>query len=129
MMSGQQNVLLVQIGEGNIRRVSLLGVDQNELTQHIFQRAQQSGQNPDEFARHMVEHNHIPEMVSEVVRGKALATIVDTAKVTDESGSHVELKLLQPDGTIGEPVEETDDAAVEAVGDSQDEESAKTDEA
>ncbi len=106
-----------------------LGVDQNELTQHIFQRAQQSGQNPDEFARHMVEHNHIPEMVSEVVRGKALATIVDTAKVTDESGSHVELKLLQPDGTIGEPVEETDDAAVEAVGDSQDEESAKTDEA
>ena len=106
-----------------------LGVDQNELTQPIFQRAQQSGQNPDEFARHMVEHNHIPEMVSEVVRGKALATIVDTAKVTDESGSHVELKLLQPDGTIGEPVEETDDAAVEAVGDSQDEESAKTDEA
>ena len=83
-----------------------LGVDQNELSQHIFQRAQQSGQNPDEFARHMVEHNHIPEMVSEVVRGKALATIVETAKVTDESGSHVELKLLQPDGTIGEPADE-----------------------
>ncbi|HJR38628.1 MAG TPA: trigger factor [Nocardioidaceae bacterium] len=106
-----------------------LGVDQNELTQHIFQRAQQSGQNPDEFARHMVEHNHIPEMVSEVVRGKALATIVDTAKVTDESGSHVELKLLQPDGTIGEPVEETEDAAVEAADDTQGEEPAKSDEA
>jgi trigger factor len=87
-----------------------LGVDQNELSQHIFQRAQQSGQNPDEFARHMVEHNHIPEMVSEVVRGKALATIVEAAKVTDGSGSHVELKLLQPDGTIGEPVDETQDA-------------------
>ena len=106
-----------------------LGVDQNELTQHIFQRAQQSGQNPDEFARHMVEHNHIPEMVSEVVRGKALATIVDTAKVTDESGSHVELKLLQPDGTIGEPVEETEDDAVEAADDTQGEEPAKSDEA
>jgi trigger factor len=92
-----------------------LGVDQNELSQHIFQRAQQSGQNPDEFARHMVEHNHIPEMVSEVVRGKALATIVDSAKVTDESGAHVELKLLQPDGTIGEPVDDSasDEAASE----------------
>jgi trigger factor len=42
-------------------------------------------------------------MVSEVVRGKALALLVDAAKVTDESGRHVELKLLQPDGTIGEP--------------------------
>ncbi len=87
-----------------------LGVDQNELSQHIFQRAQQSGQNPDDFARHMVEHNHIPDMVSEVVRGKALATIVESAAVTDESGSHVELKLLQPDGTIGEPADETEDA-------------------
>ena len=84
-----------------------LGVDQSELSEHVFRRAQQSGQNPDDFARHMVEHNHISDMVSEVVRGKALATIVEGAKVTDESGSHVELKLLQPDGTIGEPTDET----------------------
>jgi trigger factor len=87
-----------------------LGVDQQELSNHIFQRAQQSGQDPNQFAQHMVEHNHIPEMVSEVVRGKALATIVDAAKVTDESGSHVELKLLQPDGTIGEPAGEPEQA-------------------
>jgi len=93
-----------------------LGVDQAELSEHIFRRAQQSGQNPDEFARHMVEHNHVPEMVSEVVRGKALATIVETAKVTDESGNPVELKLLKPDGSIGEPGGEdaaTDDTASE----------------
>ncbi|HET6699952.1 MAG TPA: trigger factor, partial [Nocardioidaceae bacterium] len=80
-----------------------LGVDQQELSNHILQRAQQSGQDPNQFAQHMVEHNHIPEMVSEVVRGKALALLVDAANVTDESGRHVELKLLQPDGTIGEP--------------------------
>jgi trigger factor len=103
-----------------------LGVDQNELSQHIFQRAQQSGQNPDEFARHMVEHNHIPEMVSEVVRGKALATIVEAAKVTDESGSHVELKLLQPDGTIGEPEDESAEASADEAGAGEEQ---KTDEA
>jgi len=80
-----------------------IGVEQSELSEHIFRRAQQSGQNPYEFARHMVEHNHIPEMVSEVVRGKALATLVEGAKVTDESGNRVELKLLQPDGSIGDP--------------------------
>lgn len=100
-----------------------LGVDQNELSQHLFRRAQQSGQNPDEFMKHMVEHNHIPEMVAEVVRGKALALIVEGAKVTDASGNHVELKNLRPDGTIGEPEAEpeaeasteTDEAAPEAT--------------
>ncbi len=80
-----------------------IGVDQQELSEHIFRRAQQSGQDPNEFAKHMVEHNHIPEMVSEVVRGKALALIVESAKVVDESGNEVELKNLRPDGTIGEP--------------------------
>ena len=37
-----------------------LGVDQNELTQHMIRRAEQSGQDPQEFANHMFEHNHSP---------------------------------------------------------------------
>ncbi|MFL6134720.1 MAG: trigger factor [Nocardioidaceae bacterium] len=85
-----------------------LGVDQAELSQHLMRRAQQSGQNPDDFVKHMVEHNHIPEMVAEVVRGKALALIVEGATVTDKSGNHVELKNLRPDGTIGEPEPEVE---------------------
>jgi trigger factor len=58
----------------------------------------------------MVEHNHIPEMVAEVVRGKSLALIVESATVVDESGNHVELKNLRPDGTIGEPADESAEA-------------------
>jgi trigger factor len=79
-----------------------------------MRRAQQSGQNPQEFIQHMLEHNHIPEMVSEVVRGKALALIVESATVTDASGNHVELKLLRPDGTIGEPVDEVEETPEES---------------
>jgi trigger factor len=52
----------------------------------------------------MFEHNHIPELVQEILRGKALATIVEAATVKDASGNVVELKNLRPDGTIGEPV-------------------------
>jgi trigger factor len=85
-----------------------IGVNEGELQQHLLQRAQQSGQNPQDFIKHMLEHDHMPEMVSEVVRGKALATIVDSAVVTDESGNHVELKNLQPDGSIAEPSAEDD---------------------
>ena len=101
-----------------IARKTEIGVDQQELTDHIFRRAQQSGQDPNEFARHMVEHNHIPEMVSEVVRGKALAGIVEAARVTDASGNPVDLKNLLPDGSLAEPgetqPEAEEDAATEA---------------
>jgi trigger factor len=79
------------------------GVDQAELSEHLVRRAQQSGQDPQSFANHMFEHNHIPEMVQEILRGKALAAVVESATVTDASGNHVELANLRPDGTIGEP--------------------------
>jgi len=90
-----------------------LGVEQNELSEHLMRRAQQSGQNPDEFMRHMLEHNHIPEMVGEVLRGKALASVVESATVKDTDGAVVELANLLPDGTIGEPAadENAEDSA------------------
>ena len=100
-----------------------IGVEQDELTQHLMRRAQQSGQNPDEFVKHMVEHNHIPEMVAEVVRGKALARIVESATITDESGNAVDLKNLRPDGSIGAPEEEAEAAA---AGETETAESAET---
>jgi trigger factor len=90
-----------------------LSVDEGELQAHLMRRAQQSGENPQQFIQHMLEHNHIPEMVSEVVRGKALATLVESAKVTDESGNVLDLKNLRPDGTIGEPEEEAAAATAE----------------
>jgi trigger factor len=93
-----------------VAKAEEIGVNEGELQQHLMQRAQQSGQNPQEFISHMIDHNHIPEMVSEVVRGKALAGIVESATVTDESGNHVELKNLQPDGTIAEPAAEEPEA-------------------
>ncbi len=79
------------------------GIDQAELSEHLVRRAQQSGQDPQEFANHMFEHNHIPELVQEILRGKALARVVEAAVVRDASGNPVELKNLRPDGTIGEP--------------------------
>ena len=90
-----------------VAKAEELGVEQEELSEHMWRRAQQSGQDPNEFVKHMLEHNHVPELVSEVVRGKALAKIVEDAIVTDASGNVVELKNLRPDGTIGEPEDET----------------------
>ena len=77
-----------------------LEVDQQELTQHMLRRAQQSGQNPNDYVKHMMEHNHMPELVAEIRRGKALAGIVEKARVTDASGNRIELENLRADGTI-----------------------------
>ncbi len=93
-----------------------LGVDQNELTEHMVRRAQQSGEDPQEFANHMFEHNHIPEMVGEIRRGKALAQLVEGATVTDASGNVVDLKNLRPDGTIGDPADAEVEPAQDTTG-------------
>ncbi len=94
-----------------VAKTQNISVDEGELQEHLMRRAQQSGQNPQEFIQHMLEHNHIPEMVAEVVRGKALAHVVEAAVVTDASGERVELKNLMPDGSIGTP--ESPDAAAD----------------
>jgi trigger factor len=90
-----------------------VGVDQQELSEHMMRRAQQSGQDPQEFANHMFEHNHVPELVAEIRRGKALAQIVESAQVTDASGNPVDLKNLRPDGVLDDPAETTDEATEE----------------
>jgi trigger factor len=56
----------------------------------------------------MFQHNHIPELVAEIRRGKALAQIVESATVTDGSGNVVDLKNLRPDGTLGDPAEQAE---------------------
>ena len=94
-----------------IAKSEAFGVEQAELSEHLVRRAQQAGQDPQEFANHMFDHNHIPELVQEILRGKALAKVVETATVTDASGNVVELARLLPDGTFAEPADE--DAAVD----------------
>jgi trigger factor len=90
------------------------GIDDSELSQHIMRRAQQSGEDPNSYIQHIMEHNHVPEMVSEVLRGKALASLVEGAKVTDKSGNVVELSKLRADGTFGEDDDAADDTDAEA---------------
>jgi len=90
------------------------GIDDSELSQHIMRRAQQSGEDPNSYIQHIMEHNHVPEMVSEVLRGKALASLVEGAKVTDKSGNVVELSKLRADGTFGEDDDAADETDAEA---------------
>ena len=99
-----------------VAQAEQVGIDQQDLTQHVMRRAQQSGQDPQAYAQHAMEHNHLPELISEVVRGKALASIVESAVVTDASGNVVPLKGLQQDGTLADEVPTGSDEDVDPDG-------------
>lgn len=74
-----------------------LDVSQQELTELIFRRAQQSGTTPQDEINHMMEHNHMPEWMAEIRRGKALAQICAAATVKDTEGNAVDTSLAQAD--------------------------------
>jgi trigger factor len=86
-----------------------LSVNQEELTEHLMRRAASSGMSPDQFAQAVVEGGQVPLLVGEVARGKALAVVVEAAKVVDTNGEVVDLE--DDEDETGETVE----AAAEAV--------------
>jgi trigger factor len=99
-----------------------LSVNEQELTEHIVRSASRYGMGPDQFAQQIVSAGQVPVLVSEVVRGKALALVLEKAVVTDESGRPVDLEALREDAQAadaaieGELVEESDsEPAAEAA--------------
>jgi trigger factor len=66
----------------------------------------------DKFAQEIVQAGQVPMLVGEVVRGKALALVLEQAKVLDESGREVDLESLREvpaEETIGELLEQTEE--------------------
>ena len=102
------DALKAQIVLDKLAEESNVQVDQNDLTQHIMRIAQQNRQSPDEVAKHMVEHNHLTEYMTEIRRGKALAAIVESATVSDSNGDLVDLANLRQDGSIADPAAEAE---------------------
>ncbi|MFI6081306.1 trigger factor [Streptomyces sp. NPDC051217] len=99
-----------------------LNVSQEELTEHLMRRAQSSGMSPDQFAQAVVEGGQVPMLVGEVARGKALAVVVESAKVTDTNGEVVDLQ----DDDEADEADETA-ATVEASSDDTDTDAAADD--
>ncbi|MGO4426498.1 trigger factor, partial [Streptomyces sp. MCAF7] len=95
-----------------------LSVGQEELTEHLMRRAQSSGMSPDQFAQAVVEGGQVPMLVGEVARGKALAVVVEAAKVVDDKGETVDLDDEDDEAAeTGETVEATsEEPAAEESG-------------
>ncbi len=75
-------------------------VEQQDLTALLFRKAQENGTTPEQELSHMTEHNHMPEWMGEIRRGKALGLIVAGATITDADGKVVDLANLSAEGLI-----------------------------
>lgn len=86
-----------------------LGVNDAELTDQVVRRASRAGVSPDEYAQTLVQSGQLSGLISEVRRGKALATVMEAATITDASGNTIDLEQLRDDMSGPSPDTEVDD--------------------
>ncbi|MBP2319799.1 trigger factor [Kibdelosporangium banguiense] len=69
-------------------------VSDQELTERIIYQAQRFGVSPDEYVKRAQESGQLGAIFADVRRGKALASIVRQATVTDASGNAIDFDAL-----------------------------------
>lgn len=78
-----------------------IGVEEADFSSYIMNRAAHAGVSPDVYVQQVMQsQSQVAMMVGEISRGKALATVMERAKVTDASGRVVDLQALQEDGSL-----------------------------
>ena len=81
---------------------------QNELSQYIFQSAQQYGMEPAQFLQAISQGDQMGVILGEVTRNKALAVALGKAKVSDKSGNAVDLSEFTAVDSDAEETEEVE---------------------
>ncbi|MGH3842583.1 MAG: trigger factor [Pseudonocardiaceae bacterium] len=71
-----------------------LSVSDSELSERIVYQAQRSGVSPNEYAQQAHKSGELSAIYADVRRGKALATVVRQATVTDASGNTLDVDAL-----------------------------------
>ena len=82
-----------------------LEVSEADLSDQVVRRATRAGMDPNELAQRIVRGGQLPALMGEIVRGKALAQVLESAVITDESGRPVDLGALRDDAPVATGVE------------------------
>ncbi len=106
---GARNAVKAQLVLDAVADKEELAVTDAELTDQVVRRAARTGMSPDAFAQAIVQSGQLPGLVSEVRRGKALATVMEAATITDTAGATVDLESLRDDLTPGREDVELDE--------------------
>jgi len=97
LQSSARDAVKAQLVLDAIADREALGVNDGELTDQVVRRAARAGVSPDQYAQSLVQSGQLSGLVSEVRRGKALATVMEAATITDVSGNRIDLDALRDD--------------------------------
>ena len=81
-------------------------VTEIELTEYLVRTSQRYGMAPQQFAEELQKAGQISQLVAEVTRAKALASVLGRITVKDASGGVIDLEALRPQPTPADLVEE-----------------------
>ena len=91
---GAKQAIKAQFVLDAIARKEELTVSEAELTDTILRRAQQAGMRADAYAQQVVNSGQLGALMSEVLRGKALALALENAHIRDTAGNEIDLDSL-----------------------------------
>ena len=77
-----------------------------ELTEYLMRTSQRYGMAPQQFAEELQKAGQIQQLVAEVTRAKALASVLGRITVKDVSGNVIDLEALAPSVNPADLVEE-----------------------
>ena len=102
-------------------------VSQEELIEYLIMQAQQYGMDPNTFAQALDQQGQVPQVLSEVARRKALASVLEKVQVVDTDGNTVDLN--QEMELEGDEASDDDEAPAADATDEAATEEASTEEA
>jgi trigger factor len=74
-----------------------------ELTDYLVRMSQRYGMAPEQFAQELQKAGQITQVIAEVTRAKALASVLGRISVVDKSGAKIDLEELRPLQTPAAP--------------------------
>ena len=81
-------------------------ITEMELTEYLVRTSQRYGMPPEQFAQELQKAGQIAQLVSEVTRAKALASVLERIIVKDASGNVIDLAALRPQAAPADLVDE-----------------------
>ncbi|MFC0113365.1 trigger factor [Kibdelosporangium aridum] len=94
MRTEAEKAVKTQLVLDSVADAENLTVSDQELTERIIYQAQRFGVSPDEYVQRAQQSGQLGAIFADVRRGKALASIVRQATVTDASGNSVDFDAL-----------------------------------
>lgn len=101
LKEGAEQAVKAQLVLDAVADAEEVDVTDAELSDQVVRRAARAGVSPQDYANRIVQSGQLAGLVAEVRRGKALATVMESATIKDVSGNVVDLEQLRDD--MGSP--------------------------